>query len=109
MDEPGVGQETVERLAAFGSLLAPFLRRRGNGAVAPPRHAADRLARKLERRFPALTEREGSVCALTMLGKSSGEIATALGIRPSTVITYRRRAYERLGVSTAAALVAEIL
>jgi DNA-binding CsgD family transcriptional regulator len=109
LGERNVGQETVQRLAAFGSLVAPFLRRRGNGALVQPRHAADRVSRKLEGRFPTLTERERSVCALTMIGKSSGEIATALGIRPGTVITYRRRAYERLGVSSAAALVAEIL
>lgn len=109
LGERGVGQETVQRLAEFGSLVAPFLRRRGHGVVAQPRYAAERLAGKLERRFPMLTERERSVCALTMIGKSSGEIATALGIRPGTVITYRRRAYERLGVSSAASLVAEIL
>ena len=41
---------------------------------------------------------------MTMIGKSPGEIAAALGIRQGTVITYRRRAYGRLGISMAASL-----
>jgi DNA-binding CsgD family transcriptional regulator len=108
-----VGSDTLFRMASFGSLIAPFLRRRGRGpevSLANDCERADeRLCRKLRRRFPALTEREALVCALTMIGKTSEEIATALGIRPCTVITYRRRAYERLEVSSAAALVAAIL
>ena len=113
LSEHGVGEDTVQQLAAFGSVVAPFLRRRGRrvGATRPDRDepAAKRVGRKLQLRFPMLTERERHVCALTMVGKTSGEIATALGIRPATVITYRRRAYERLGVSSAAALISEIL
>lgn len=110
LDEQEVGQDTVRQLAAFGSLVAPFLRRRGRGVGAARFEPVDqRIGKKLQLRFPALTERERHVCALTMIGKTSGEIATALGIAPGTVITYRRRAYERLGVSSAASLVAEIL
>jgi DNA-binding CsgD family transcriptional regulator len=114
LGQDGAGQDTVRQLAAFGSLVAPFLRRRGRdpGAARPCRDrepADERLGRRLASRFPTLTERERRVCALTMLGKTSGEIATALGIAPATVITYRRRAYGRLGVSSAASLIAEIL
>lgn len=110
MSDPDVGHDTVRRMAAFGSLVAPFLRRRGRGLARGMGEPADeRVGRRLQRRFPMLTERERSVCALTMIGKSSGEIASALGIRPGTVITYRRRAYERLGISSAASLVPEIL
>jgi DNA-binding CsgD family transcriptional regulator len=107
----GVGQDTIRRLATFGSLVAPFLRRRGRsfGAARSREPVDERVGRWLKRRFPMLTERERSVCALTMIGKSSGEIATTLGIGPATVITYRRRAYERLGISSAACLVAEML
>lgn len=114
LGEHGVGQDTVQRLAAFGSLVAPFLRRRGRriGAIRADRSgepADERVDQRLRLRFPMLTERERHVCALTMIGKTSAEIATTLGIKPATVITYRRRAYERLGVSSAAALVADIL
>ena len=111
MGQQGVGQDTIRRLATFGTLVAPFLRRRGRsfGAARPGEQVDERVDRWLQRRFPMLTRRERRVCALTMIGKSSGEIATALGIGPATVITYRRRAYQRLGISSAACLVAEML
>lgn len=112
--DQGAAQDEFERMAAFGSLVAPFVRRRGQALRrahnARPAEASDRgVASRLRQRFPALTDRERRVCALTMIGKSSGEIAVILGIRPGTVLTYRRRAYDRLGISTAAALVPEIL
>jgi DNA-binding CsgD family transcriptional regulator len=113
LGENGVGQDTIRRLAAFGSLAAPLVRRRGRMIGAAGRDCDERVdqrvGKRLQCRFPMLTERERQVCALTMIGKTSGEIATTLGIKPATVITYRRRAYERLGVSSAASLLAEIL
>ncbi|KRA84216.1 helix-turn-helix transcriptional regulator [Altererythrobacter sp. Root672] len=109
LGDQGVGQDTIRQLAAFGSIAAPFLRRRGHGTRSRYERVDERLARRLRSRFPVLTERETRVCALTMIGKTSGEIALALGIRAGTVITYRRRAYERLGISSAASLVAEFL
>jgi DNA-binding CsgD family transcriptional regulator len=114
LSDHAAGEGEFERIAAFGSLVAPFVRRRGR-ALRRARDArltepCDReVANRLRQRFPALSERERRVCALTMIGKSSGEIAAVLGIRPGTVLTYRRRAYERLGISSAAALVPEIL
>jgi DNA-binding CsgD family transcriptional regulator len=109
--EPCSRSSTIQQVVDFGLLVAPFLRRRAAfpSAIKSMERVDDRLDRRLQRRFPLLTPRERRVCALTMIGKSSGEIATTLGIRPGTVLTYRRRAYERLGVSSAAALVAEIL
>lgn len=114
LSEHGANEDTVQQLAAFGTFIAPFLRRRDRAFGAARfdnsrEHADEHVGRKLKRRFPMLTERETRVCALTMIGKTSGEIATTLGIQPGTVITYRRRAYERLGVSNAASLLPEIL
>ncbi|HEX7709899.1 MAG TPA: helix-turn-helix transcriptional regulator [Sphingomonadaceae bacterium] len=114
LGQQGIGEHIVQQLAAFGTLVVPFLRLRSRisgfaGPSGATEHVDERIGRKLRRRFPTLTERETRVCALTMLGKTSGEIATTLGIRPGTVITYRRRAYERLGVGNAASLLGEIL
>lgn len=114
LGEPCTNATPIGNVVAFGAIVAPFLRRRArargvSGTDALPERADDRIARRLQRRFPTLTERERRVCALTMIGKSSGEIASALGIRPGTVLTYRRRAYDRLGISSAASLVAELL
>lgn len=61
----------------------------------------DRIEHKLALRFPQLTARERQVCARTIAGWSAEQSAANLGIRPGTVITYRQRAYQRLGFRSA--------
>ncbi|MDH7971912.1 helix-turn-helix transcriptional regulator [Sphingomonas sp. AR_OL41] len=67
-------------------------------------HRADRIA-ELEARFtlgfPALTPRETQVCARAAIGVSIEGAALDLGIGISSVLTYRKRAYRRLGVTSA--------
>ena len=63
------------------------------------------VVERLRHRFPRLPRREAEVCARTMFGLRSPEIARDLSITAATVLTYRRRAYERLGISNAAQLV----
>jgi DNA-binding CsgD family transcriptional regulator len=47
-----------------------------------------------------LTSRELDVCARSLLGMTAEGIALDLNIKPSSVITYRKRAYERLHISS---------
>ena len=47
-----------------------------------------------------LPRRELEVCARILYGISSEGIALELGISEQTVITYRKRTYERLGIAT---------
>ena len=47
-----------------------------------------------------LPRRECEVCARILYGMSSEGIALDLGISEQTVMTYRKRAYERLGIAT---------
>lgn len=47
----------------------------------------------------ALSEREAVVAAGLMLGRSQKEISQATGLAVSSIVTYRRRAYRKLGVS----------
>ena len=61
---------------------------------------ADVLARRLRQAMPRMTRRELDVCVGIMQGKSSEAIALALGISINTVLTYRKRAYARLGISS---------
>lgn len=75
----------------------------------PGLNSAARLETKLAEHFPTLTPRERSVCAFTMLGRNSREIAMQFNITPATVLTYRRRAYERLGISSAAQLLGHLI
>jgi DNA-binding CsgD family transcriptional regulator len=49
---------------------------------------------------PQLTEREIQVCAGIVRGLSSEGIANLLGLSINTVLTHRRRAYAKLGISS---------
>jgi len=62
------------------------------------------LAARLCARDGRLTMRERDVLARVMLGMTSEGIALDLGIGLNTVLTYRKRAYTRLGVSSQAEL-----
>ncbi|NLW05604.1 MAG: helix-turn-helix transcriptional regulator, partial [Pseudomonadaceae bacterium] len=53
-----------------------------------------------------LSERERQVCAAVLQGKKSETIAYELEVAPSSVVTYRKRAYDKLGISSRAQLFA---
>jgi DNA-binding CsgD family transcriptional regulator len=67
--------------------------------TAPPDQS---LAMLFATRVPlaALTPREQEVCRRILLGFSSEAISQALGISLHSTLTYRKRAYERLGISS---------
>jgi len=67
------------------------------------------LAARLHALDGRLTARERDVLARVMLGVSSEGIALDLGIGLNTVLTYRKRAYARLGVSSQAELFSRCL
>ena len=70
---------------------------------------AERLDRRLQQSYPQLTSRERETCAGTLLGKTAEAIGIDLGIAPSTVLTYRRRAYEKCRISSAAQMLQRLL
>lgn len=53
-----------------------------------------------------LSEREREVCRGILAGKKSELIAHEIGIAASSVITYRKRAYQKLGINSRSALFA---
>ena len=65
-----------------------------------------RIEGLLQAHFPGLTDREMAVCARTMIGVTAQNIGDELGISKSSVLTYRRRAYLRLDISSASQLIA---
>lgn len=69
----------------------------------------DRLILLLKNRFPQLTDREIQVCAHTILGQKTQTISDNLDLSVNTVVTYRRRAYDKLAVSNAYSLVSELI
>lgn len=58
---------------------------------------------------PSLTVREREVLLRILDGLTTERIAADLNIRPTTVITYRTRAYDKLGVSSRRELFATVL
>lgn len=46
-----------------------------------------------------ISPREAEICAMLVVGYATQQISEELGISKNTVITHRRRAYEKLGVS----------
>ncbi|MFC3052576.1 helix-turn-helix transcriptional regulator [Kordiimonas pumila] len=70
---------------------------------------ADRLHSIINERYPMLTVREAEICALTLAGIKAPEIANTLGISPNTVLTYRQRAYARLGIRSTNELLGSII
>jgi DNA-binding CsgD family transcriptional regulator len=49
---------------------------------------------------PTLAKRELDVIRAVLEGRTAAEIGDMLGIKPASVITYQKRAYQRLGIST---------
>ncbi|MGO9698866.1 MAG: helix-turn-helix transcriptional regulator [Xanthobacteraceae bacterium] len=72
-----------------------------------PRHLTiEAIERLLKLRSPALSTRECEVCARAIAGKTIEGTSLDLDIRRTSVITYRQRAYQKLGISRTNELVA---
>ncbi len=107
--------DEVAALATFGVFALAAIAKHGHllslDDVASP--AADLIDRPLPGccgcAFSDLTRREAEVCSYSLLGGRSTEIGERLGVAQSTVLTYRRRAYGRLGIGSASELVAHLL
>jgi DNA-binding CsgD family transcriptional regulator len=77
------------------------------GTLLRSRERSDRieaLAARLQALDERLTRRELDVLARILIGMTTEGIALDLRISPNTVLTYRKRAYGRLGVSSQAEL-----
>ena len=100
---PSSGRLAVlrSRRSNFWTLRAKCPGRLKRTPVATPPHLVTRLEIQLAQNFPELTPRERAACARTQAGWSAKKMARDLGIRAATVFTYRKRAYQRFGFSSA--------
>ncbi|MBO9602813.1 MAG: helix-turn-helix transcriptional regulator [Novosphingobium sp.] len=100
----GFDARELDWLGGYFRLVTPLIDRHRAlvGEVVEDR--AERIL-ELEERFarhcPQLTPRERQICARAAMGISVEGAALDLGIAASSVLTYRKRAYHRLGVSSA--------
>ncbi len=103
------GVEGGVALAALANVGLTALARQSVTAPDPEARLVERLEARIARAFPVLTLRERQVAARTVAGWTAERTAAALDIRPSSVLTYRQRAYQRLGFSGAADFLPAIL
>lgn len=94
---PGQVDSVLENADLMFALIAKHDEQR---AACSESGRLDIAARRLAHVAPQLTAREREVCLGIMQGRSSEAIAIALGISINTVLTYRKRAYASLGISS---------
>ncbi|WP_063694003.1 helix-turn-helix transcriptional regulator [Bradyrhizobium stylosanthis] len=95
-----------ERLEAIAPAIAASVARHFQ-TPAPDQSLAALFATRAP--LAALTPREQEVCRRILSGSSSEAISQALGISLHSTLTYRKRAYERLGISSQSELFAIVL
>ncbi|NPU09438.1 helix-turn-helix transcriptional regulator [Bradyrhizobium sp. 83002] len=97
----GFAPDERQRIGAVAPLVAAIVARhcQAHAAAADP---ADKLASLFAAGGPlsVLTPREKDVCRRILSGFSSEAIAADLGIALNSVFTYRKRAYEKLGIAS---------
>ena len=98
--------DELDSLVGLACLALPMLplNRRRDAVAQPP--TITELEERLGARCARLTQRERQVCARAASGMSVEETALDLGIAKTSVLTYRQRAYQRLGVTSPIALCA---
>lgn len=105
----GFAAAEVEAIEALASFLGAIAGKHASllGALLRSRERGDRIAAACARLHALdgrLTGRELDVLSRILVGMASEGIALDLRIRPNTVLTYRKRGYARLGVSSQAEL-----
>ena len=98
----GREQRGIADLEGFAEMVLPIICRHGEivGAYAG-QTMLQRIEARMTLQFPKLSARERAVCGRTLIGMTAEAIGLELDIRTSTVLTYRRRAYERYRISNA--------
>jgi DNA-binding CsgD family transcriptional regulator len=91
----------IERLKKIAPTVSAAVARHFQDQPALGLDPGQRLAQLLATnpRFDGLTGRERDVCRRILLGFSSEAISAELGVSLHSTLTYRKRAYEKLGIS----------
>ncbi|MCG2670713.1 helix-turn-helix transcriptional regulator [Bradyrhizobium sp. GCM10023182] len=95
------------RLQAIAPVIGASVARHFQPAATPDQNLAALFATRAP--LAALTPREQEVCRRILSGLSSEAISQELGISLHSTLTYRKRAYERLGISSQSELFGIVL
>ena len=95
-------RDQVARLTAVAPAVSAAVARHFQNDAAPDSDPMDRLKTLFDTAAPfaVLTGREKQVCLRILSGLSSEAIAAELGIGLHSALTYRKRAYDKLGISS---------
>jgi DNA-binding NarL/FixJ family response regulator len=81
------------------ALVVKHVRLQGRPQTAPLHPPQQEIAGRLLQAGFALSGREAEVSAGLLLGRTHREISEKVGLALSSIVTYRQRAYRKLGVS----------
>lgn len=90
----------VEMIVGLACLSLPMLPLNRDRPVAARRLTVSQLEERFAGRFAELTLRERQVCARAAVGMTVEATALDLAIAKTSVLTYRKRAYQRLSVTS---------
>jgi DNA-binding CsgD family transcriptional regulator len=90
----------LDNLAGLARLALPMLSRARSRVPTGTALSAAQLEDRFAGRCAGLTRRERQVCACAAIGMSVEATAIELGIAKTSVLTFRQRAYRRLGVTS---------
>jgi DNA-binding CsgD family transcriptional regulator len=94
------GDSELTALVGLASFALPMLSHAHGGHERPQQLTVAQLEDRFASRYGSLTGRERQVCARAAIGMSVEATALDLGIAKTSVLTYRRRAYQRLQVTS---------
>lgn len=97
----------AERLEQSGDILLSLVHKHAEmmaGTEVMRRHPPIAMMKDRLLETSGLSEREAETCAMIVAGYSAKEIARDTGLSLASVTTYRKRSYEKLGVSGRTAL-----
>ncbi len=99
-------ESSYDRLAALLGLMLSATERHVAFTLKETVWKENDVQVRLALNYPELTDREREVAAMTIKGRTANEIAARLGIAETTVITHRKKAYQRMKVANLRELMA---
>jgi LuxR family transcriptional regulator, activator of tox operons len=101
-DRGQTADEAMNVIASAANILLPLVMRHASDIASRVQQPTgyDSFLETLRDRFPSMPQREREVCSGIAAGMTSEAIGLTCGVSINTVLTYRKRAYTRLGISS---------
>jgi len=99
-EQGGFGEGEIETLESLSPVLALAAKHHYALAGQHRQGTPQLMLARLRSRCPELPKRELDVARGVLEGRSARAIAESMGIQPASVVTYQKRIYRRLGISS---------